>query len=166
MYNHKLPICGTTTQFKQHLLKVFGFVFGPIVDEDFIAVNFPSGWKQVPHEELPSLSWLKDGENNRRAKIVISSDPKQCSIYFRHRFKIELLPNCLTYSDYQEREGEKYRVVLLDWDKVIFEKECPPIDTSNDENIRSAVEAYRKLALDFLKVNGLEFNQGEIYFEK
>jgi len=104
-------------------LENIGIVFGQEVDDLFINVGLPEGWKKVASNHS-MWSYLYDDKERKRAAIFYkgSFHDRKAHISLINRFSMYYTPEdeYKTDMDYEERKGNNWFGFVKDQDQFIF----------------------------------------------
>ena len=108
-------------------LKAIGFVFGNDVDDLFVEVTMPNGWKKQPTEHS-MWSDLLDDKGRKRAAIFYKAAfyDRSASLYLTNRYVCQTQPEDFYKNKdmtYEERKQGRWACVVLDGEEIVFQTE-------------------------------------------
>jgi len=118
--NDTLPIkCMFCTR---EQLEQMGIVFGDPVDDLFVNVQLPEGWRKEPTDHS-MWSHLVDDQGRKRASIFYKAAfyDRNAEISLAHRFGCKVMPD-LGYSDPDYKKGD-WHCIVTDCGETIWQSE-------------------------------------------
>lgn len=111
---------------KKHFEKL-GFVFGDEIDDIFVSVTMPSGWRKVATDHS-MWSDLIDNKGRKRGAIFYKAAfydrSAHVSLSLRYRAGYEPADRYKTDMPYEERTAGNWHGVVLDGDNIVWKTEA------------------------------------------